>query len=513
MKAETLKIASLFGDTPQGSYNETLRQLECSYVFSLARMPENNALLDSLPKISDRDSWRMRLLTENGDDVFDLRKGCDIGADYSLDKLKPYEGDTLRLVYTVDKNKVNTVLSVYDKSLLQKYLQELTVPQFLSLLKTNLGDDGLVLEIWSADFERFSSNSLAVFGKGDCIPQFSVDEKIKKRIFDCGQYCQWNYKLASVLPEDVHIIDGDVSGALACLFNQVCLLLSVCYVADFSSVGQDGIKFRMSGFKTMVVEKQSVKMKDLAFDKNSVSQWYKIYDWCYTGGYTSDRLTIARNIISLNCTDYTTLQLNASTLETIKSNFRIFEQDNVRQYIKVRKDVSNDLLDLQDRINSVVEGFTGDFRKNVVGLGTFFLTLVVVRVVANGQWAGAFSNQILVLSVIFIVLSAVLLIYSRLTLEKKEKLYTKHYDQLYERYKLLLSEEEAKKIFEECNPQKVGTHADYIRWQKKIYTWIWSMTLGVFLLFIVFAWCYNLFETTNIYKILKAIITCCTKSI
>ena len=294
---------------------------------------------------------------------------------------------------------------------------------------------------------------------------------------------------------------------------QVSLLLSACYVADYSDVEKNQLKLRISGFKTLISEFNKAKVCDLAFNEESVNQWYDIYDWCYTGGYTSDRLTIARNIISLNCTDYTSLQLNASTLESIKSNFRIFEQDNVRQYIKVRKDVSKDLLDLQDRINSVVEGFTGDFRKNVVGLGTFFLTLVVVRVVANGQWAGAFSNQILVLLFIFIVLSAVLLIYSRLTLEKKEKLYAKHYDQLRERYKLLLSKEEADKIFEECNPKKVGTHADYIRWQKKTYTWIWGLTLGVFLLFIVFAWCYNLFETTNLYKVIKTIISCCTKSI
>ena len=185
----------------------------------------------------------------------------------------------------------------------------------------------------------------------------------------------------------------------------------------------------------------------------------------------------------------------------------------MRQYIKVRNDVSKDLLDLQDRVNSVVEGFTGDFRKNVVGLGTFFLTLVIVRIVANGKWAGAFSNQVVTLSFVFIALSFVLLIYSRLTLEKKENLYKKHYKLLRDRYEPLFSKEEADKIFEDGDPNKSGTHSNYIKWQKNSYTWIWGVTLVVFTIFLVVAWFYNLFETTNVYKVIKAILSCCTKNI
>ena len=218
------------------------------------------------------------------------------------------------------------------------------------------------------------------------------------------------------------------------------------------------------------------------------------------------------NIKGLNCFDCLTLKLNPSTLDAIKSNFRIFEQDNVRQYIKVRNDLSKDLLDLQDKINNIVEGFTGDFRKNVVGLGTFFLTLVVVRVVANGQWKGAFSTQIVLLSFVFIALSVVLLIYSRRNLEQREKLYTKHYGQLRERYKLLLSNEEADKIFEDSDPNKVGTHSNYINCQKKTYTLIWIVMLVVLSLFLVGVWCFNLFESTNLFKIIKAIVLCCTKN-
>jgi len=512
MKTETLKIAQLFGDCRQRLYKENLQQLECSFTFCMTKMPTKDKLFETLPKISERDSWRLMMLNENGDDIFDLRKGCDIGEDYNIDTLQPYINESVRLVYTIHKAKKNKVLSVYDQSLLLAFLKELAVMQFMNLFYDNLGN-GLVLEIWGAVCDRFSSNSIAAVGKGDAIPQLHGNTDNKERRGECIQYCQWNNNLAGLLPNDVFIVNGDKNGCFASLFEQVCILLSVCYIADFSSVDQSGIKIRMSGYRTIVAEKQSILMKNFSFDKASVEQWYKIYNWCYTGGYTAERLTIARNIISLNCPQPDILSLNASTLAAIESNFKIFEKDNVRQYIKVRNDVSKTLLELQEKVNTIVEGFTGDFRKSVITLGTFFLTIVVVRVIAKGDMYGAFTTNIFLLSLVFIVLSAINLIYSRKALDRKEKLFTKHYDQLKKRYKTLFSEEEIKELFEDSDPDKVDSHASYILWIKLRYTRLWIIALVVFLILVFAMWSYNLFESTNLYRIIKVIYSCCTRNI
>lgn len=512
MKTKALAIASLFGDVTQKDCSENFQKWEGSYCLTLKNTPDKNDLLAVLPAISDRDSWRLRMLSEADDDLFDIRKGSDIDAVYDVNQIQPYIDGNVRLVYSIEKSKTDDVLTVYDLTQFVLYIKDLAVTGFLNAVY-NVLQDKLVLEVWDGEYEQFETQSLAVIKRGDAIPRLGYDVEKRKRIDACGSYCQWTAKLPGLLPEDVHIEDCQKDGELAKYFRQACLLLSACYVADFSGVEKNAWRIRISGFKTLFSEGNVAKVPDLAFDEKSVDQWFAIYDWCYTGGYTSDRLTIARNIISLNCPNFGILELNNSTLGAIKSNFRIFEQDNVRQYIKVRKDVSSDLLTLQDKINSIVEGFTGDFRKSVVGLGTFFLTLVVVRVVAGGQWYEPFSNQIVVLSLLFLVLSAVVLVYSRKTLDKKEQLYTKHYGQLRERYDKLLSKEEADKIFEDGDPNKFGTHSNYIKWQKNRYTWIWALTLVAFFLFLIGAWCYNLFETTNICKIIKCFFACCTKNI
>lgn len=514
MKASTLHIAQLFDDNVQAistAFHEDFQRLEYECRFKLTKTPKKESLLAVLPAVSERDGWRLRIVSDGDEDLLDLQPNANIDQVYDTNKIQSYTDEEVSLFYSVEKKKVDGVLSVYDLQEFSSYFAGLAAKECYSAIFSIL-QDKLVLEVWGGEFEPFRTASIAVIKKGEALPQMSVPEAQKKRVDDCGKYCQWATKLPSILPEDLHIIEKSEEGKLAKMFDQLCLLLSVCYVADFSSVTRDALKIRISGLKTLVSELDRVKVGDLAFDTASVEQWFEIYDWCYTGGYTSDRLVIARNIISLNSTDNLSLKLNPSTLAAIKSNFRIFEQDNVRQYIKVRNDLSKDLLDLQDRINNMVEGFTGDFRKNVVGLGTFFLTLVVVRVVANGQWTGAFSTQIIALSFVFIALSVVLLIYSRQNLEQKEKLYTKHYGQLRERYRLLLSTEEADKIFEDSDPNKVGTHSNYIKCQKKTYTWIWIGTLVAMSLFLIGVWCFNMFESTNLFKIIKSIVSCCTKN-
>lgn len=512
MKDQIVSIAKHLGNISECLCAENFQSFKCEIKCPLTKIPSPEIFQTLLPNISERDSWRLLLLTSEEEDLFDIRKGANINTEYDINRIEPYQGDEVRLVYSIDKNKSEDIITIYEYDVFVEYVKNLSALDFFSILNSNLGNR-LNLEIWSDEKERFASSSIVVFGKNEQLSISSVIKKNFKRIDECKAHCQWNNKISELLPEDLYVQNKDKEGELSHLFDQMCLLLSALYVADFSSIDKNGIQLRISGFKMMTTEVCSSKISDLFFDVSSIDQWYKIYDWSYTGGYITERLSIARNLISLNCIDNTKLSLNPSTFEAIKSNFKIFEKDNVRQYIKVRNEVSKTLLDLQDRVNSTVETFTGDFRKNVAGLGTFFLTMVVVRVVAKGDWYGAFSSQIVALSFIFILLSAVILWYSRKAIDKKEELYTKHYGQLRRRYEALLSEEELDELFEDGNPNKSGSHSNYIQWQKKVYTWIWIGFLLACSVFLTLVWCYNMIESTNIIKIIKLLIECCTKNI
>lgn len=512
MREKIEAVARLYGEQKRVSIKEDFAQLVCKIKLSLERTPDENALQILLLNISERDSWRLQMITEGDDDLFDLRTGANIAEACDENQLQPYYDVDVTLTYTITKTKSNDILTIYDYALFLNYINGLTVTEALNTFQNKL-DEKLVLEVWSEEYERFNTCSIAVIKKGDPHPNIEGNNDGRKRKDKCEELCQWHNRCTNLTPDDFHVVSKELDGVFSGVFEKLCSLLCACFVADFSSLDKTCLTLNISGFKMMMMESHAVKIHELEFDTTSTDQWFKVYDWCYTGGYTADRLSITRNILSLNCPDINKLKLNDSTLGAIKSNFKIFEKENVRQYIKVRNDVSKTLLDLQERVNTIVEGFTGDFHKSVISLGTFFLTVIVIRVIARGDIAGAFTGNIALLSLAFIALSAVNLVYSRKLLCKKEKLFTKHYEQLKVRYSQLLSEDEMQKMFEDSDPRKDGTHANYILWQKSRYTWIWAVALVVFALLVGLMWCYNMFETSNVVQIIKAIVKCYTKNI
>ena len=244
------------------------------------------------------------------------------------------------LILKIEKTKTDGVLTIYDLPQIVIYIQELSAIEFYNALYNNL-QEKLVLEIWGEEIETFETSSIAVVKKGDVIPTISKKTGLESRITDSEKYCQRTSKLPALLPEDLHIVARKTRGSLSKLFDQLCLLLSACYIADFCTLERVLLKIRIAGFKTMVSESDKAKVGELAFDNNSMEQWFSIYDWCYTGGYISDRLTISRNIISLNCPNNSTLQINPTTKDAIKSNFK----SGVKSFLR-----SSDVLIIIDSV-------------------------------------------------------------------------------------------------------------------------------------------------------------------
>ena len=302
MRDKTFSIASLFGNNARAAYSEDFRIWESVFNFTLTKEPSKEDLLASLPAVSERDGWRLRLLDDAGDDLFDIRKGDDMGTAYDVNKLQPYHDMEVKLVYTIEKTKAESILTLYDLTRFMEYVKGLAISEFYNALYNKL-QDGLILEIWGEEYEQFSTATIAVIKKGDALPSLKGNVDQMNRVETCGQYCQWAMKLSGLVPEDLHIVEHMKKGELAKYFSQTCLLLSACFLADFSVIEKRLWRVRMSGFKTLVSECNSAQVADMSLDENSVDQWFEIYDWCYTGGYTSDRLVIARNIISLNCPD------------------------------------------------------------------------------------------------------------------------------------------------------------------------------------------------------------------
>ena len=139
MKGRIEAIARLFGDNVVATIKENFAQLECEVKLTLKRTPDKDTLPVLLPAISDRDTWRFQMMTEGDEDLFDMRAGANIEEVCNENKLQPYYEDTVTLIYTITKNKVNDTLSVYDYNLFLNHIKGLNITETLNGVKSMNG--------------------------------------------------------------------------------------------------------------------------------------------------------------------------------------------------------------------------------------------------------------------------------------------------------------------------------------------------------------------------------------
>lgn len=511
MNNEVNSILSLFADAEDFNIEsyETWDKFECKSTITLKSIPQMKDFISVLPHISNRDSWRFIIESECGEAIFDISsKSGSLENKDIWDDLEPYIDNQIDIIYTVSKHVSDNTLTVYEESLFTEHLRNSKLLVFLNAVN-NRFKNVLNIEIWTENFSSFGSRTINFIPKA-CQAQANNIEVRQARNNLQKNYCQSDDLNFVILPED--FLMNSTSNDISLLFRKACVVLSMLYVCDSTKIDDD-VEFHLCGYKTLRTKLSALKLNDLEIDDVYCEKWYDIYNWAYSGGYTLDRLSISRNIISLNCNANNIVSINESTFRSIKSNFKIFEQDNVRQYIKVRNEVSNMLISMQKEINTIVDGFTSDFKKNIIAVSTFFLTVIVVRVISKGDFTGGFTTPVMILSIIYLCISLGLLYYSRRELERKKNLFEKHYGQIKERYKILLSDEELKEMFEDSDPNKLQSHANYIEWQKDVYTKIWLGSIVALTLFVVFVWMMNLINDESICKLIQSVIKCCIKSI
>ena len=392
----TISLFSEAEDIHTVSY-ETWDKFECKSTITLKRIPKVEDLIRVLPLISNRDSWRFIIESEYGDAIFDINSNSGSLENKKIwDELEPYIHNQIGVIYTVSKHISDNTLTVYEENLFAEHLRNSKLLVFLNVVNKRLGN-GLNIEVWTEDFSAFYSRTINFIPKDGQAQANNIEVRQSRNNLQ-KNYCQSDGLNFVILPED--FLMNSTSNDISLLFRKACVVLSMLYVCDSTKIDDD-VEFHLCGYKTLRTKLSALKLNDLEIDDVYCEKWYDIYNWAYSGGYTLDRLSISRNIISLNCNANNIVSINESTFRSIKSNFKIFEQDNVRQYIKVRNEVSNMLISMQKEINTIVDGFTSDFKKNIIAVSTFFLTVIVVRVISKGDFTGGFTTPVMILSIIY----------------------------------------------------------------------------------------------------------------
>lgn len=406
--------------------------------------------------------------------------------------------ETINVSFNIIKKNVDNNISIYSVDDFIIFLRSKSIKEFLYILNKCMESNSRITFEAQCEEVNLQTASISFVNKGLAIIQSSINcRSLRKEQVKNLCHCELLIKYRFI-PEDFHVIENDKRRSeLTLLFNLLELIYSLIYLFDVIEVKDDSeIFYKLSGYKAV-----SNLIKYGQINSNSNDTYFNIYKWTYTGGNIHDKIGLSRNIISLHLqTD--NLFLPISTFDSIHSGYKIYQKENIKQYIEIRNKISDQLLDFKNRADTIIENFASDFKKSLFAFVSFYASVIVIRVVSKGDFIGAFTIETTLLSFCFLLITFFVMLASRWELKKQANRYIQSYNNLKKRYTDLLNQEDIKKILN--NDIDFSLNLDFINEKKKIYTLVWSISLVIILFSTLFLYFIN--NNINYINIIKDVL-------
>ncbi|HBJ2623443.1 TPA: hypothetical protein LA827_003245 [Clostridium botulinum] len=392
------------------------------------------------------------------------------------------------LKIAIRKRTENNILSIYCFDSFYKYISSINCVSILKLLSKykyyyfEVIDRSLTLNCYT--------NMFYFYTKGFSI-NHSFDKDISKEILNIRiQNCSYaNRSVLNFEPNNFKL-QGNYSLELYNFFQKFIIIFSLISIFDISEIKNNKIELSLCGkaVQNFVIDYMSSENKYLIV-------YYEIFNWIYDKENVIDKLLIVRNVLMVNLYGKTTLEIPDSILSTIKSNFKIYIQDNYEQYVNSKTTAITTLLDIQKRISELSNNLTDNFFKNITMICTFIFTIIIVNPINDGKFTDIFTKDITLISSALILLSIIFLIYTLCDIKsKKNNLYLLQ-ENINTIYNDILSTETLDEIVTN-NEYYINSK---IQLEKRInlYTTLWLLLIFIFLMLtVILGWkhCYYVFK-------------------
>lgn len=226
-------------------------------------------------------------------------------------------------------------------------------------------------------------------------------------------------------------------------FDQIKYLLSIMYISDSCKLSNETLHFELKGYRTI---KKEIELKE--FSKNN-DTFFKIYQWMYQGGNTSDKAQITKNILTLHCKYSDILEIDGSILDTIKSNYNLYLKDNVKDYLQLKQNITESILRYCNNMGESLSKLLGYFKGNFIAIFGFIATLYFSEALKEQGFVNLFVGQTAVITSFLLLGSLIWWGFSILEIIQKKFFYKKELKALKLSYEDVVEKEELKKIIDE----------------------------------------------------------------
>ncbi|REA56146.1 hypothetical protein DSL64_27380 [Dyadobacter luteus] len=437
-------INLLFPNYSVQSSTENFQEFKASLTASQYQSVSNELLESKFNFLQTRDSIHIAVTFGESEPV--ISNSSPFNFDQFISDLEQealhLDGEIISIVITITKSAENSSYTIYDLECLVKTFNSYEIGQFFlnfsrlfelrELIRFKVL--GLKKSFYTSSlcFEQLSENINT--------PQLA---KRKETLDSFKAQCHFgNIEQFCLVPNDFKLITKDNELVeLNKLMNRYANLISIIYLFDITSINGNSIEFKINGYKSIKGTSDVAHLQVEEFD-----EYYNIYEWVYNGGNLNDKIGISRNIISLHFKKSGDLHLQGNPFQSVKSSFKVYEKQNIKQYIEIRNKISDQLLDFNNRANKIVEIFASGFQKSTLALISFYISAIVIRVLSKGDFVNIFSLDATILSLAFLSGSIIYYMVSRWEIKAQRTRFVNSYENLKKRYTDLLEPDDIKRI-------------------------------------------------------------------
>lgn len=479
MNGTIANILDLFsGDYHEDNHSESCDTYKIVYSIGTVKRPDTALLQNFIDQIPARDDLFISFSDQNVD--YKRSEGSDLNAflDHVERAVCNHANQKFKLAIT--KNIESGIRSVYDDAWFLDFMQSRPFPYFLSILSQRIHENRLVFEYQDKEIPTTYSSSICFKTANSEEKFWPLDNKTRElRLSKSRELCHWYKENVNITPDDLYFKqDGEGAFNLRKLLDKSCLAFTWMHVADYVEFKTDGVTFNLNGLRSYSCDIPNEGIVAQPYDTESVRAMVDIFQWCYSEGNFMDKMMIVRNILSVNLRQ-DTLSIPANTFNSVLSNFKIFQKENVERYLKMRNDLSDKLIGLQCEINKLADDYLSEYKKNIVAFLSFVVPMIVVRAMTNGEMIDVFSPSILIVMLASAGVSYIYFLYTQGEYQSREKMMKRQFAQMKERYREVLSEEERNFIFADSNEQDQESYTSFLRTREESISKIWKRTLVV----------------------------------
>lgn len=444
---------------------------------------DKDSLIRSLSCIRERDSFTVSLKYTDSDQADSLSKRDVTSVDSFCDRvnLQVQEDPCVQGVITVQITKgfSGRTCSIYSLSLIEQYWRTGGIASTATKLWA-LAEKAFVIE--SSEIQGAYSTGLFVFRSSAhentnvTNPETPGKEKlISDRNKGCLFYESKNYPF---IPQDFDISPKFEHTGISDLFSTLKLIFSIIFLADVSSLEDKTLTATIKGYRHVTGTLQL----DGSKDEEMAAAYYEIYQWAYVDGSITDKLGIARNLLSIHIKGNALRNLQSGSMPAIVSNYSIYLKDSVKQYIDIKNKLSDQIQKQSEKASEMVKSIGTYLRASIFSVYSFVITTFIIRSMAKTSTEGIFSNDIYLIFIMFILLSFGTLAYAIKEAEAELNRFKSIYDAFKSRFDDLLSKSDRDRILQ--NDKEYNRDVAYVKQSQKRATYLWISCLLVVFTFV-----------------------------